>query len=179
MSVLMPRFHFSVGAKLMPVAWVRPGHRRAVLVALLEEHAGAVRDARLHAGDEVAFGAASAAEAVVGALVLERVVQVHARAVRVQVVGAEAPALAEIAIGDFGIDPELVGDAVRAAETGTAVLLAVAIDGDRVLEEPVGRPGGLRVVADLQYGIGALALLLRQAHDGRVVDAVVARGSRH
>ena len=43
------------------------------------------------------------------------------------------------------------------------------VDRQRVLHESVGAPRRLRVVADLHDGVGALALLLRERHDGRVV----------
>ena len=97
----------------------------AVAVAFLEIDARAVGQPRLDAGDGVAFAAAHREQAVVGALVLERVVQVQRRAVVVQIVRAELAAGAEIAVRDLGVDLQALRDAVRAARADAAVLLAV------------------------------------------------------
>src|SRR5688572_14898356 len=139
----------------------------AVAVAFLEIDARAVRQARLDAGDGVALAAARREQAVVGALVLERVIQVQRRAVVVQIVRADLAAGAEIAVRDLGVDLQALRYAVRAARADAAVLLARAVDLDGVLHEAVRAPAPLRVVADLHDGVGALALLLRQRHDER------------
>ncbi len=54
----------------------------------------------------------------------------------------------------------------------------VAVEIRRVLHEAVGAPAALRVVADLHDGVGALALLLRQRHDQRVVTTFVPAHAR-
>ena len=77
------------------------------------------RDA-LAAVSSVGVEAAAGAEAVVRTLVLERVIQVHARAVGVQVVRADAAAGTEIAIGQLAVDTQPLGDAAH-AEQGARV----------------------------------------------------------
>ena len=53
------------------------------------------------------------------------------------------------------------------------VLEAIAGGIERVLYEPVGAPARLRVVLDLDDGVPAVTLFLRQRHHGRAIDARV------
>jgi len=98
----------------------------AVLLSFLEIHARAVREPHLDARDEVALAARCRVLAVVGALVLERIIHIHARAVRWHVARAEAAAFTEIAVRELRIDAQALGDAVGAAGAEARVLLAVA-----------------------------------------------------
>ena len=86
----------------------QPGHRIIVLIPLLEVDACAVRESCLDAGDQVAFTTPVAALSIVAALVFERVVQIHACAIGMQIVRADLSAEAEIAVRDFGIDTQAI-----------------------------------------------------------------------
>ncbi len=153
----------------------QPGGRAAVLVALLEVNARAVGRPPFHAKHEVA---APRQEPAVHALVLERVVQVEVGALGIEEAAADAAARSEVSLRDFGVDAQALGEAIGAADADPAVVLAVARGRDGILDEAVAAPGRSRVVGELEDRVGALALLLRQRHDRRVVGPLVVADSR-
>src|SRR5262245_13266211 len=104
-------------------------------------------------------------EAVVGALVLEPVVQVQVRTLRQEIVGSHPRTGAQVAVGYLRVETEPVGEAVGTARPDPAVVLAVTIFRQRVLHEAVYPPGRARVVGDLRDAVGALPLLLREGND--------------
>ena len=122
----------------------------------------------LEAGAQVA---ALGADAVVAALVFQRVVQIQVGAVGIEVLGAQLGGGAEVAAGDFADGLEAVGDAIRAAGADAAVVFLVAGGLDRALDVAVRRPLALRVVVGAHHGVGAVALDLGGWHHRRVVLA--------
>ena len=81
-----------------------------MLITLLKVHTGAVGEARLDAGDQVAT-TTRAAHGIVGAFVLERIIDVQTGLLGMQVVGANPTADTEIAIGYLTFQAQFVRDA--------------------------------------------------------------------
>ena len=79
-------------------------HGIVMLITLFQKYARAVGNPRLHAGDEVAFTAEPAARSVIVALILERVIHVHAGAIGVHVIRADPATPPKIAIRNLGVD---------------------------------------------------------------------------
>ena len=145
----------------------------AMLVAFLEEHAGTVGEARLEPRDEITFAALGIAHAEVGTFVLERIAEIHARAIGVEVVRAKPAAGAQVTIRDLCVDLQFFGYLVGAAKTGPGILATRPGYRQRVLHEAVDVPVGFRVVTDLDDRVRTLAFVLRQRHEHRVIDALV------
>ena len=154
------------------------GHRIGFLIALLDEHAARVRQAPLHAGDQIA--AVAAAQSVVGTFVLQRVVHVERGAIGVQEVRTEPAARPEIAVGHFGIDAEALSHSIRPTCAVTIIIRTLLALRQRVLSENVRAPGSARVVADLQHAVGAFALLAIERNErAGVLTLVLARTGAH
>ncbi len=144
-----------------------------VLVPLLRIDARGVGETRLYASDQVTLAAAGCTQAVVGALVLERVVQVEARPVGVNVVRADLAAGTEIAVGYLEIETEPLRYLIRAAEADTTVVVAISGHRRRALSKAIRTPAIEGVITDLHDGIGSLTFVLSQWHDRGVIDALV------
>ena len=117
-----------VGAKLTPVACVRPVSEFAVLIALLDDRRSCCPTSASSRRRPGCLRCRASKQPVVGALVLERVVQIHRRALGLQIARAELAAGAEVAVRDFGVDLQALGDPIGAADADAAVVLAVAVD---------------------------------------------------
>src|SRR5262249_37009337 len=155
----------------------REAARVAVLVAVLEVHARAVGQARLHPGDERATALVQCAPLAL-AIVVVRVGEVVLRLLGLLEPGAELHRRPELAARHFAVHDEAVVQPERASDAAARVALAVARLLHRTLTERVGAPAALRVEADLADHVGALALLLGERHgadppdDRRIVLAV-------
>ena len=133
---------------------------RASLVTLLGVDAGAVREPRLHARNQVAPAAAVNQLLVVCPLVFQRIVQVKAGPLRIEKGGANLSAGTEVSVGGLTIDFEAFRQAIGAAQADATVIWTAIACRDRVLAEDICAPGIAGTELYLRDGVCALALLL-------------------
>src|SRR5262249_20240121 len=140
-----------------------------ILVTLLEVDAGAVRKPRLHARDQVAPAAIVDQLAVVRPLIFQRIVQVKTGPLGIEKAGADLSGGTELSVGSLTLDPEAFRQAIGAAHAGATVVFTAAACRDRVLDEAICPPGVAGTVLYLRDRVRALALLLGQGNNRRMV----------
>src|SRR6478609_3521830 len=139
------------------------------MVTLLGVDAGAVAEPRLHAGDQIAPAAAVDELIVVRPLVFQRIVQVKTGPLGIEKAGADLSARTQVSVGRLTIDPETLRQAIGSAHADAAVVWTAAAGCDCVLAEDVSAPGVAGAVFYLRDRVRALALLLGQRHNRRIV----------
>src|SRR5882762_6599301 len=145
---------------------------RAILVTLLDVDTGGVGESRLHARDQVPLAAAKQ-QAVIGALVFQRIVQVKAGPLGIEKASADLTAGSQVPVGRLAVDPEAFRQAIGAAQADAIIAFTAAACCDRVLAEAIGAPEAAGVELDLRDRVGALALYLGQRNNRRIVPAQV------
>ena len=143
--------------------------RRASLVTLLHVNAGAVGKPRLHARDQVAPAADLDQLIVVRPFVFQRIVQVKSGPIGIEKAGANLSAGTQISVGRLTIDLEAFRQAIGAAQADAAVVGTAVGCRDRVLGEGISAPRVAGTELYLRDGVRALALLLGQWNNRRII----------
>src|SRR6185437_2668296 len=144
---------------------------RASLVTFLGVDAGAIGEPRLHARNQVAEAAAVDQLIIVRPLVFQRIVKVKAGLLGIEKGGADLSAGTEISVGRRAIDFEASRQAIGTAQADATIVWTSATGCDGVLAEGICAPGVAGTELYLRDGVRALALLLRQWNQRRIVLA--------
>ena len=106
---------------------------------------------------------------VVRPLVFQRIVQVKIGPLGIEKAGADLSAGTKVSVGRLTVDPEAFRQAIGAAHADATVVLTAAACRDRVLAEDISAPRVARAELYLRDRVRALALLLSQWNNRRIV----------
>src|SRR5262252_217047 len=150
----------------------KPAQVRTILVTLLDVDTGGVGEPRPRTRDQAAPAAVKQL-AVVHPLVFERIVEVEAGPLGIEKASADLSTGSEVSVGRLTVDLEAFRQTIGAARADAIIVLTAAACRDRALYEAIGAPSGAGIELHLRHRIRALALLLRQRNNPRMILAQI------